>query len=84
MVEDQVHHARVAALSMAHGSALANLLRAHGRHDHADNIESALQDFAMIISGQVGQHALDQALNWVSHHTWDEGGSQPSAVISKH
>jgi hypothetical protein len=84
MVEDQVHHARVAALSMAHGAALAKLLRAHGCGDHADNIESALADFARIISGQVGRHALDQAMSWVAHHTWDEGGSLSPEGASRH
>lgn len=69
---------------MAHGAALAKLLRAHGRHDHADNIEAALQDFAEIISGEIGQHALDQALRWVAHHTWDDGGSMPTASAVKH
>ena len=82
-VEDQNHHARVAALSMAHGAALAKLLRAHGRDEHATNIEAALRDFAEIISGQVGQHALDQALSWVAHHTWDDGGSLAPASAQK-
>ena len=69
---------------MAHGAALAKLLRAHGRDEHATNIEAALRDFAEIISGQVGQHALDQALSWVAHHTWDDGGSLAPASAQKH
>ena len=81
MEEDQTHHARVAALSMAHGAALAKLLRAHGCGDHADNVEAAVQDFARIISGQVGRRTLDRALDWVAHHSWEEGGSQPPQVV---
>ena len=77
-------HARVAALSMAHGAALAKLLRAHGRGTHADNIEAALQDFAEIITGEVGQTVLDRALSWVAHHSWDQGGSLPPADTVKH
>ena len=57
MVEDQLHHTRVAALSMVHGAALARLLRAHGRGAHADNIEAALQDFAEIITGELAAEA---------------------------
>lgn len=73
-MEDQTHHARVVALSMAHGAALAKLLRAHGKHEHADNIDAALKDFADIVSGQVGSHALEQALCWAAHQALEEGG----------
>ncbi len=79
-----MHHARVAALSMAHGAALAKLLRAHGRGDHADNVEAALQDFAEIIASEVGQYVLDRALSWVVHHSWNEGGSQPPSEAVQH
>ena len=73
-MEDQVHHARVVALSMAHGAALAKLLRAHGKLEHADNIDAALKDFADIISGQVGAHALQQALCWVAEEALEDEG----------
>ena len=73
-MEDQTHHARVVALSMAHGAALAKLLRAHGKHQHADNIDAALQEFADIVSSQVGPHALEQALNWAARQTLEGGG----------
>ncbi len=65
MGKDQTYHARVAALSIAHGGALAKLLRAHGRDGHADNVEAALNEFVEIITGEVGQPILNQALNWV-------------------
>ena len=83
-MQDQMHHARVAALSMAHGAALAKLLRAHGRGAHADNVEAALQDFAEIITSEVGKIVLDRALNWVAHHNWDEGGSLPPPEPVRH
>jgi hypothetical protein len=70
MVEDQTHYARVAALSIAHGAALVKLLRAHGRDAHADNVEAALDEFVEIVSGEVGQRILTQAMNWVSDAAW--------------
>lgn len=77
MGEDQMHHARVAALSIAHGAALVKLLRAHGRDDHADNVEAALSEFVEIVSIQVGQPVLSQAMNWVSDKAWDCEGISP-------
>jgi hypothetical protein len=68
---DQTYHARVAALSITHGAALAKLLRAHGHEDHADNVEAALNEFIGIISVEVGQPVLTQAMNWVSNEAWD-------------
>ncbi len=59
---------------MAHGAALAKLLRAHGKLEHADNIDAALRDFADIISGQVGAHALQQALSWVAEEALEGDG----------
>ena len=73
-MEDQTHHARVVALSMAHGAALSKLLRAHGKLEHADNIDAALKDFAVIVSSQVGPYALEQALGWVAREALEEGG----------
>jgi hypothetical protein len=71
MGKDQMYHARVAALSIAHGSALAKLLRAHGRDRHAENVEAALNAFVEIVSVEVGQPILIQAMNWVSDEAWD-------------
>jgi len=71
MGEDQTHHARVAALSIAHGAALVKLLRAHGRDDHANNVEAALSEFVEIVSVQVGQPVLSQAMSRVSDEAWD-------------
>ena len=65
MVRDQTYHARVAAMSLAHGAALAKLLRAHGREDHARNVEAALIAFQQIVTMEVGQPVLNEAMNWV-------------------
>lgn len=73
MVEDQTHHARVAALSIAHGAALAKLLRAHGRDDHAKNIEAALNEFTDIVAKEVGPQMLTRAMHWVTDEAWGSG-----------
>ena len=72
-----MHHARVAALSIAHGAALVKLLRAHGRDDHADNVEAALSEFVEIVSVEVGQPVLSQAMSRVSDEAWDYEGIGP-------
>jgi hypothetical protein len=70
-VSDPVHNARIAALSMANGAALAKLLRAHGRREHADAIEAALSEVAEIVSTEVGRRTLSEAMSWVSDRVWD-------------
>lgn len=70
-MSDRVHNARIAALSMANGSALAKLLRAHGRAVHADAIEAALSEVAEIVSTEVGRRTLSEAMSWVSDQVWN-------------
>lgn len=70
-MSDRVHNARIAALSMANGSALAKLLRAHGRGVHADAIEAALSEVAEIVSTEVGRRTLSEAMSWVSDQVWN-------------
>lgn len=69
-MEDRDQQARVAALSMAHCTAVANLLRAHGRHDHAESIEVALREASRIVSESVGADALAEARRWVTGRIW--------------
>lgn len=83
MGKDQTYHARVAALSIAHGAALVKLLRAHGRDGHADNVEAALSEFVEIVSSEVGQPILTQAMNWVCDEGTIDGGMIPSEA-SRH
>lgn len=70
-MSDPVHNARIAALSMANGAALAKLLRAHGRGGHADAVEAALSEVAEIVSTEVGRRTLSDAMSWVSDQVWD-------------
>jgi len=70
-VSDSVRSARVAAISMANGAALAKLLRAHGRTDHADAIDAALSEVADIVSTEVGRRTLSEAMSWVSDQVWN-------------
>jgi len=69
-VTDEVRNARVAAISMANGAALAKLLRAHGRGDHADALEAALDAVADIVSNEVGRRTLSEAMSWVTDQVW--------------
>jgi len=69
-VTDEVRSARVAAISMANGAALAKLLRAHGRAAHADAIDAALNEVADIVSTEVGRRTLSEAMSWVSDQVW--------------
>lgn len=78
MGKDQTYHARVAALSIAHGAALVKLLRAHGRDGHADNVEAALSEFVEIVTSEVGQPILTQAMSWVTDEGLDEDELVPS------
>jgi hypothetical protein len=74
LVTDPIRQARVAALWMVHGAALSKLLRAHGRSEHADNLEAALGVVSDIVAGSVGRPALAHALDWVSDQLWDQPG----------
>ena len=66
---DSTYHARVTALSMAHVSALADLLRAHGQVDHADHLGAAMTAVYRIVSAQVGPDTLAAAMRWVAQET---------------
>jgi hypothetical protein len=74
VVTDPINQARVAALWMVHGAALTRLLRAHGRGDHADNLEAALGEVSDIVAGAIGRPALAHAMDWASAQLWDQPG----------
>lgn len=71
---DPIRQARVAALWMVHGSALSRLLRAHGRGDHADNLDAALCEVSDIVAGAIGEPVFAHAMDWVSDQLWDQPG----------
>lgn len=81
--DNETYNARVAALSMANGAALAKLLRAHGLGAHADNIEQALAAIADIVSIEVGRDQLTEAMSWVSDQIWNCGEVRPASA-SRH
>ena len=64
------YEARIAALSMMHLAACRTLLAAHGRHDHAKNIEAALDAIVEILAGKLGRDRLTQAMDWASGQLW--------------
>ena len=82
-MSDPIHNARIAALSMANGAALAKLLRANGRGGHADAVEAALSEVAEIVSTEVGRRTLSEAMSWVSDQVWN---CEPLATesVSRH
>lgn len=71
---DPIRQAQVAALWMVHGATLTQLLRAHGRSAHADNLEAALGEVSDIVAGAVGRPLLAQAIDAVSNQLWDQPG----------
>lgn len=68
---EESERARLAAASLAQGAAMANLLRAYGRGEHASQLEAALAELTDIIAEQVGREALSDALDWITDQTWD-------------
>ena len=72
-MDDSGHQARVAVLSMAQCTAVANLLRAHGQDDHAEGIEEALREASRILCDEVGAEALAEAGAWVSGQLCEAG-----------
>jgi hypothetical protein len=73
---DSTYQARVTALSMAHGSALAGLLRAHGQAGHAEHLDAAMAAVFRIVSTQVGPNTLAEAMRWIA----EEAGRSPNAA----
>ena len=72
MLEGQTNNARLAALWMVHGSALVRLLRAHGRNDHASNLNAALEEITEILGASVGRATLSEAMDWASDQIWND------------
>lgn len=79
---DRTYQARVAALSLAHGSALARLLRAHGRAAHAAHVEAALSEAFRIVEAEFGGPALAEAVRWVAEQT--DGEAEPAPPPLRH
>ena len=71
-MKDKIYQARVAALSLSQCTTVVNLLRAHRQGDHADNMETAINVVASLISNEIGRDTLAQAMSWASNEL---GGS---------
>lgn len=74
---DDIHRARLTALSLAHGSALSRLLRTHGRGDHADHLELALQEIYSIVATELGGATLSDAIRWLAEQG-DDDSAEPA------
>jgi hypothetical protein len=79
-VTDPNETARMAALWMMHSAALSRLLRAHGRDDHADNLEAALGEVGNILTARIGETAFTDAMDWASAQLWDQQGFLPQST----
>ena len=77
---DDTHNARIAAVSMAHGSALVRLLRTHGKTDHAENLAAALGEVFRIVSANIGPETLVEAMRWVATQSDADNEAGPAAT----
>jgi len=79
-VAGNIDRARVTALSLAHGSALARLLRTHGRDAHADGVDAALQEIFRIVAAELGGGTLSEAIRWIAEQTDGNGEEAASSL----
>lgn len=77
---NRTYEARVAALSLAHGRALARLLRAHGRAAQAEQVEAALGEVFRIVDAELGGTALAEAVRWVAEQADGADGAAPTPL----
>lgn len=82
-MKDRTYQARVAALSIAQCTTVANLLRAHGQNEHAENVQAALSRVIAILSNELGRDTLAQAMDWVSEQR-EDGAELPESVKALH
>jgi hypothetical protein len=67
---DRDFNAKLAAVWLVHGQALAHLLHHHGQPEHAVNVERALGVFMEIVSDEVGSDVLRDALDQMTNSLW--------------
>jgi hypothetical protein len=77
---DAVARARLAALWMAQGAALAKLLRGHGEETHAGALEAALDEVARILARGIDGQTLMGAVDWIADQTWEKATARGSAL----
>ena len=83
---NDTYNARVTAVSMAHGTALVRLLRAHGKAAHAESLAAALDEVFRIVSADLGPETLVEAMRWVAAQSDDEvdDGADAVPAVSRH
>ena len=62
---------RAAALWLVHGASLARLLSAHGKDDHAENLQAALDEAAKILAADLEPGELSEAMSWAADQVWN-------------
>ncbi len=65
-----MYRVRVAALWIMNTTILVNILRAHGRDQHAENVEVALAEAVDIVAEEFGREELTEAISWVADQAW--------------
>lgn len=62
---------RAAALWLVHGASLARLLSAHGRENHAENLQAALDEAAKILAADLEPGEFSAAMSWAADQIWN-------------
>ncbi len=57
-MENESYRVRVAALWIMNTTILVNILRAHGRDQHAENVEAGLAEAVDIVAEEFGRDEL--------------------------
>ncbi len=63
---DETANAKLAALTILQGRTCANFLRARGRHEHAEGMESALAETMRLMAQEFGAETFSAAIDWAS------------------
>jgi hypothetical protein len=71
---------RATALWLVHGAALAKMLAAHGRDDHARNLRAALDEAALILAADLDPGLLAEAMSWAADQVWQSDGMTTSPL----
>lgn len=71
---------RATALWLVHGTALAKLLAAHGREDHARNLLAAIDEAAKILAADLDPGVLAEAMSWAADQVWESDGMTTSLL----
>ncbi len=79
-MENEAYRVRVAALWIMNTTILVNILRAHGRDQHAENVEAGLAEAVDIVAEEFGRDELTEAISWVADRAW--GSDELTAPVT--